>query len=267
MKKPNKTNPYFYSIQPFWDSPDNGMNEQILSSDFSVSWFCHTGDALTCVPGNGQITFRLSDTESFRGICFGVMDDPDSIPLHGLSNGILLRFAPGVFSKIFQIPSTEICAYGIPVEEILSADRLSKLKEASLGTDKLESIYRLIGRWSEESNNDSRYWDNCLIDGITQMVWNSSGTVRIQELSAETGYSSRYLQEILNRQVGLAPKKFCKHVRFQKALKMLEMPGISTSTIAYALGYSDQAHFCREFKDYCGITPKESRLIIPQEPG
>lgn len=261
MKKQNKTNPYFYSIQPFWDSPDCGMSEQILSGDFAVSRFCHAGDALSCVPGNGQISFRLSEEESFRGICFGVMDDPDTIPLHGLSNGILIRFAPGVFTKIFRIPSTEVCTYGVPVEEILSADKLSLLKAAALRPDKLRSIHHLIGRWSEESNRDSQYWENHLADGITRKVWDSCGKVRIQELSAETGYTARYLQEIMNRQIGLAPKKFCKHIRFQKALKMLEIPGISTSTIAYALGYSDQAHFCREFKDYCGMSPRETRLM------
>ena len=78
----NHNHNYFFSIQPFWDelNPDS----LITSPDGYISAcpFHWDQDHLLCVPGNGQVGIMLQGPENFSGYCYGVLDSPDSLPLH-----------------------------------------------------------------------------------------------------------------------------------------------------------------------------------------
>lgn len=41
------------------------------------------------------------------------------------------------------------------------------------------------------------------------------------------------------------------------ALQLLKENNITMKEIAFELGFTDNAHFCKTFKKYYGITPKE----------
>lgn len=57
----------------------------------------------------------------------------------------------------------------------------------------------------------------------------------------------------------MSPKYFIKIIRFQSALDMLHSDERkSLSEIASALGYFDQPHFVTEFKEFSGVTPKNT---------
>ena len=80
--------------------------------------------------------------------------------------------------------------------------------------------------------------------------------------SAETacGYSARYLQSVFLEKIGITPKQMCRQVRFQAALRTLEKAdGRTLAQIAASLGYSDQAHLSREFREFACMTPGEFR--------
>lgn len=58
--------------------------------------------------------------------------------------------------------------------------------------------------------------------------------------------------------LGLSPKEFNNIIRIQAALEELKTNGSLTS-LAYQLGFADQAHFTRTFKRFTGLTPKGYR--------
>ena len=90
------------------------------------------------------------------------------------------------------------------------------------------------------------------------LIREKQGHVRVRELENETAYSSRRLQDVLTRQVGIAPKQMCRQVRFQNALRIMQInPNINLCCLAQTLGYSDQAHFSKEFKNFSGISPAQ----------
>ena len=83
--------------------------------------------------------------------------------------------------------------------------------------------------------------------------------ITVSDLAVWMGYSERHIVNIFNEYVGLSPKRFIQLTRFNESLKMLDKMKDTDklSDIAYQMGYHDQAHFSRDFKSFCGKTPKE----------
>lgn len=106
---------------------------------------------------------------------------------------------------------------------------------------------------------------NDLTGHILSEINFSQGTVRIHELADELHYSERHISRIFQDSMGITPKTFARIVRFQNVVdSILQQPVHSICDYMSELGYSDQAHFQREFKQYTGITPKRF-LIYAQE--
>jgi AraC-like DNA-binding protein len=83
-------------------------------------------------------------------------------------------------------------------------------------------------------------------------------TTNIGGIVDETGYSHRRFIELFRRTVGLPPRLFTRVLRFQRALKSIAGKSrVSWIDLALEAGYSDQAHFNREFREFSGVSPTE----------
>lgn len=94
----------------------------------------------------------------------------------------------------------------------------------------------------------------------------SKGNVRINQLETLTGYTSRTIQRQFRQDTGMSPKAFSRFIRCQSALSTMQQPGCSSFLEqALDLGFSDQAHFQREFKTLVGHTPLDYQRQITRE--
>ena len=89
-------------------------------------------------------------------------------------------------------------------------------------------------------------------------------TSHVSQVVYESGYCHRRFSALFRESVGLAPKVYCRVLRFQTAIDQVadgrEAPWAS---LAAESGYSDQAHFTRDFRSFTGMTPSEYRRIRP----
>lgn len=83
----------------------------------------------------------------------------------------------------------------------------------------------------------------------------SRGLARVRELSRETGYSERHLNRIVHEKIGLGTKLLARIIRVNSACRAMERAEISLTALAHGLDYHDQAHFIRDFKAVCGVSP------------
>jgi AraC-like DNA-binding protein len=80
------------------------------------------------------------------------------------------------------------------------------------------------------------------------------GTVRIEHLAAELGWSRKRLWSRFQSQIGLPPKRAAKLVRFDHAVHGL-VAGQDAAGVAADGGYTDQSHLHRDVVAFTGLTP------------
>ncbi|MEJ6007259.1 helix-turn-helix domain-containing protein [Paucibacter sp. AS339] len=94
------------------------------------------------------------------------------------------------------------------------------------------------------------------LDAAVQQVMRDPGLIRVAQLQALLGLSERALQRSFAEQIGVSPKWVIQRARLQDALQALaqaECP--SLAELAVTLGFCDQAHFSRCFRQTTGQTP------------
>lgn len=82
----------------------------------------------------------------------------------------------------------------------------------------------------------------------------SRGTVRIEHLATELGWSRKQLWSRFRSQVGMSPKRAAKLVRFDHAVHGL-VAGQDAAGVAADGGYTDQSHLHRDVAAFTGLTP------------
>lgn len=76
-------------------------------------------------------------------------------------------------------------------------------------------------------------------------------------LTRDICYSSRQLNRKSQSLFGLTTEELLIHKKFRTAVSLLHDDSKALTSIAYEAGFYDQAHFCRVFKNYTGLTAKD----------
>ncbi|MEP4039092.1 AraC family transcriptional regulator [Pseudophaeobacter sp.] len=80
------------------------------------------------------------------------------------------------------------------------------------------------------------------------------------DLASALGLSSRTLQRRLG-ETGLSFSHLVRLVRISKACRLLQSGDTPLTVIGFCAGFSDSAHFSRDFRASVGLTPSEFRAI------
>jgi AraC-like DNA-binding protein len=80
----------------------------------------------------------------------------------------------------------------------------------------------------------------------------------VRSLADQLGRSTRWVQRAFRDTVGLSPKMLTRINRVQRAIRVATSePGKTWSAIAAHVGYFDQSHLVRDFRQLVGCTPSE----------
>ena len=83
---------------------------------------------------------------------------------------------------------------------------------------------------------------------------------KVGELARESGLSKRSLQRRLS-DVGLSFSHLIRLVRVHEACRLLKESAVAITTVGFCAGFSDSAHFSRDFRASMGMTPTDFRDI------
>jgi AraC-like DNA-binding protein len=100
--------------------------------------------------------------------------------------------------------------------------------------------------------------EGLLVNAIVEYVEGDTDVQRVSQVCEKFAISERSLQRLTARRIGLGPKWLIQRRRLHEAAERLRGPEPpDLARVAADLGYSDQAHFTRDFRTVTGLTPGE----------
>lgn len=88
-----------------------------------------------------------------------------------------------------------------------------------------------------------------------RMIRSGGTDLSIDELSNKVYVGERQLQRCFKSMLGLSPKHYQRIIRFRHAFLLAQHEQINWTDISYQMGYSDQSHFIRDFREFSGEAP------------
>lgn len=79
--------------------------------------------------------------------------------------------------------------------------------------------------------------------------------IHLDDLMTISGLSRFHLIKVYRQRFGLPPHQYLNNLRIEKSKQLLSK-GMPATDVAYSVGYFDQSHFIRHFKNVVGVTPK-----------
>ena len=209
----------------------------------------HAGEGFLIFPG--QITTYVAD-----------LDDPweyiwiEFDGAHVKSNLDRLGFSPA--SPVYQAQDEERC------EQMVDAMR-SLLEHRSASQFYLAACAYLFfdaflgsarpHRSGASSRLHSFYVDNAL----AYIEQNYQGDITVEDIARNAGLNRSYFGKVFRDAMGVSPQQFLIGFRIEKACELLRLSNLSVGEVVRAVGYPNQLHFSRAFKNARGLSPRAWR--------
>lgn len=81
-------------------------------------------------------------------------------------------------------------------------------------------------------------------------------------LAEKLGKDYRYLSSFFSSYTGMTIEKYIILLKIEKIKEYIAYDELSISEIAYKMHYSSPAHLSRQFKQVCGLTPKDYKMEL-----
>ena len=97
-------------------------------------------------------------------------------------------------------------------------------------------------------------------EALSYIEQNFQNDISIEDISAFCGLNRSYFGKIFHDTIGRSPQEFLISYRMTKAAELLKITSLSIADIGNAVGYPNQLHFSRAFKNVYGISPRNWRI-------
>lgn len=169
-----------------------------------------------------------------------------------------IQFTPGGFSSIFAIPGTYIMNRLYDVREVLHTD-MDLVHEQIHDAKSFYEMIPFVENYllNKLVKNKTLYLNHPLLLATDALVTHPH-QFSIKDLAYHTNMTLKTFERRFTEQVGLSPKLFHRVHRFSRAVELkMASPELSWADIAYRLGYYDQMHFIKDFKQFTNSTPSD----------
>lgn len=258
-------------LQPAWRQAGEGVvyREQLPAAPLRTFVHCYW-ELRTEVPLDAPYTypvvadgcidllFPLDDPS--QTFVMGFCDRCTAVPLGNVFHYAGIRFFPAIFPALAGIDAQELSGRFEPLEAVAQALAICLEQQlaqtSSLQADRFEAIAAKFdqGLLSYLASRPSPAVDPRFAAAL-QLILQRRGVLQVQT-ELDTGLSPRQLRRYFERYVGGTAKAFSQVVRFQHVLHAQPLTQtLRKDPVFFDLGYYDQAHFIKEFKQFYGATP------------
>lgn len=224
---------------------------QLKTKETLSTPFYYRVDADGCI----DIFFELDKPE--ENFVMGFCKKFTEFPLAHSFNYIGVRFLPTMFTQLFKIDASEISnrfeslALVVPSMAHFISDNLHSGQKLELIKEKFDTYFLELVKKSTFDDDNRLY-------GALEIILLRPGVLDI-ERDLNTGISQRQLRRLFEYYIGDTAKTFSKVVRFQNILRAKpSTQSLRQNKLFFDVGYYDQAHFIKEFKNFYGVSPSKA---------
>ena len=166
-----------------------------------------------------------------------------------------VKFVAGGLAVKAEFSAHNFVDKTVAVDQIMNIDEsklLADINGTSCDEEKV-SLFQEHLRPSLQTPNDQQRQAAKLLFTIKH----HADITSVEELAAYSGLRKRTLQRVFQQYVGLSPKLLLRKYRLHQAMAYLDDGSKNILDIVEWLGYTDQSHLIRDFKDMLGVTPKQ----------
>jgi AraC-like DNA-binding protein len=168
-----------------------------------------------------------------------------------------VRFRPGAAAAVLGVAAHELTDRRVPLAEFASGWLSQRVLVAESPLDAVRALQAaLLARAPRRSCGAA---SRALVTQAVRACFGSAPP-SVASLARELGWSRQYLTRVLLDEVGIGAKQLLRVARLQRAADQLQRRAEqSLAETALAVGYFDQAHMCRDFRELVGLSPGQVR--------
>lgn len=184
----------------------------------------------------------------------GVMTQPVTWTMRGGALMVGARLKPEGMVRLFHTPLATFQNQETDAMPFLDREERGMLDEILRAVDTDEAIARLVrmleGQLERMPEVEDRFLKALARVRAQRRSWDKDA------MNDALCVSDRQMQRMFKTHLGLSPKTYFRIMRFREAYDTtIARREVDWIDLSCTLGYSDQAHFIRDFKRYTGITP------------
>lgn len=151
--------------------------------------------------------------------------------------GILKKYLHPIYNKFYKI--------------IPTLNTLKQLQELEL---------EMINTYIDLIINDMEVTDNYVMNRILRYLHlNIESKMSLKKISNDLNLSAGYISTCFKKHMGMTIMSYAKKIRIDRAKVLLLTSTESILEIGLTLGFHDQSHFSKVFKEYTNMTPSQYR--------
>lgn len=176
--------------------------------------------------------------------------------LQGQGRVFSVKFRPGGFKAFTAEPVATLADRVVPLPALFGAEVEDLGRRALAQRDHQAVIAVLEAFLRQRCPLPDPAID--LAGRIAERTATDRSITRVDHLAAAFGLKLRRLQRLFSEYVGVSPKWMIQRYRLHEAAERLALDAaVDCAELALQLGYADQAHFIRDFKQLVGRSPAE----------
>jgi AraC-like DNA-binding protein len=167
-----------------------------------------------------------------------------------LDFGIFLK--PFASWQLFRIPPAELADQKFEARVVFGpwiSELWLKLAECETFSERVRLATETLFPFAEHATPQTR-----TMTAAESLLQAGSG-MRIEQLARDSCMGVRTFEREFVGETGISPKLFARLRRFQMALDRKRSPGNRWLDVAHELGYFDQMHMVKDFREFGGRAP------------
>jgi len=240
-------------VVSYWSLVSDGKgNEQ---SELQRCFPAGTIEWIVTVRGRNMKQVREEGLFDYpKSIFTGICDKAAEWYGYGAFELFGIRFTPEGAIRLFNTPLNEFQNSYLDSESFLGSKInpiISNLVEVESTRERILMAETFLYHQIKYKSLERNYFTEAM------KIIRTHDELNVSELSERVNICERQLQRTFKSNLGISPKSYYKVMRLYKAHQLGLMKKENYTNIAYHFGYSDPAHFTRDFKNYFGVPPEQ----------